>query len=124
MGDQFLSSAGIERTRALPVAVPNPSPILDKMCTPMAPDILSSTGAGFWRNRSGPFQTPMTHWINIFLRQQETPVCSQNICSQFSCPLTPPPLPNQQSDGFALEFLLEGPQTELRTLSQNCEQNL
>ena len=35
-----------------------------------------------------------------------------------------PPLPNQQSDGFPLEFLLKGPQTELRTLSQNCEQTL
>ena len=38
-------------------------------------------------------------------------------------PLNPPP-PNQQSAGFPLEFLLEGPQTELRTLSQNCEQTL
>ena len=39
------------------------------------------------------------------------------------CPLTPPP-PNQQIDGFPLEFLLKGHQTELRTLSQNCEQTL
>ena len=36
------------------------------------------------------------------------------------CPLAPPP-PNQQNDGFPLE---EGPQTELRTLSQSCEQTL
>ena len=36
--------------------------------------------------------------------------------------LTPPP--NQQNDGFPLEFLLKGPQTELRTLGQNCEQTL
>ena len=50
-------------------------------------------------------------------------VCSQNFCSQFLCPLTPPP-PNQQNDGFPLEFLSKGPQTELRTLSQNCEQTL
>ena len=35
-----------------------------------------------------------------------------------------PPLPNQQSDGFPLEFIVKGPQTELRTLSQNCEQTL
>ena len=35
-----------------------------------------------------------------------------------------PPLPKQRSDGFPLEFLLKGPQTELRTLRQNCEQNL
>ena len=38
-------------------------------------------------------------------------------------PLDPPP-PNQQSDGFPLDFLSKGPQTELRTLSQNCEQTL
>ena len=38
-------------------------------------------------------------------------------------PINPPP-PNQQNEGFPLEFLLEGPQTELRTLSQNCEQTL
>ena len=39
-------------------------------------------------------------------------------------PLDPPPPPNQQNEGFPLEFLLEGPQTELRTLSQNCEETL
>ena len=39
------------------------------------------------------------------------------------CAPRPPP-PNQQDEGFPLEFLLEGPQTELRTLSQNCEQTL
>ena len=33
-----------------------------------------------------------------------------------------PPPPNQANEGFPLEFPLEGPQTELRTLSQNCEQ--
>ena len=38
-------------------------------------------------------------------------------------PRNPPP-PNQQNDGFPLEFLSKGPQTELRTLSQNCEQTL
>ena len=41
-----------------------------------------------------------------------------NFCAQ-----TLPP-PNHQNEGFSLEFLLEGPQTELRTLSQNCEQTL
>ena len=34
------------------------------------------------------------------------------------------PSPNQQSDGFPLEFLWKGPQRELRTLSQTCEQTL
>ena len=38
-------------------------------------------------------------------------------------PLNPPP-PNQHNDGFPLEFLLKAPQTELRTLSKNCEQTL
>ena len=40
------------------------------------------------------------------------------------CALLTPPPPNQQDEGFPLEFLLERPQTELRTLSQNCEQTL
>ena len=35
-----------------------------------------------------------------------------------------PSPPNQQNDGFHLEFLFKGPQTELRTLSQNYEQTL
>ena len=35
-----------------------------------------------------------------------------------------PPPSNQQNDGFPLEFLLKGPQTELRALSQNYEQTL
>ena len=39
-------------------------------------------------------------------------------------PLNPPPPPKQQSDGSPIEFMLKGPQTELRTLSQNCEQTL
>ena len=35
-------------------------------------------------------------------------------------PLNPSvPPPNQQSDGCPPEFILKGPQTELRTLSQN-----
>ena len=29
---------------------PNPSPVLDKNRAPMGPEILSSTGAGVWRN--------------------------------------------------------------------------
>ena len=48
-------------------------------------------------------------------------------CAQFpskSACFTRLPPPNQQNEGFALEFLLEGPQTELRTLSQNREQTL
>ena len=36
-------------------SVPNLSPILDKNCAPMGPEILSKIGAGVWRNRSGAF---------------------------------------------------------------------
>ena len=28
--------------------LPDPSPVLDKKCAPMGPEILSSTGAGVW----------------------------------------------------------------------------
>ena len=42
-----------------------------------------------------------------------------NFCANY-----PPPLPTSKVDGFPLEFLLKGPQTELRTLSQNCAQTL
>ena len=38
-----------------------------------------------------------------------------NFCAPY------PPPPNQQIDGFPLEFLFEGPQAEARTLSQNCK---
>ena len=37
--------------------------------------------------------------------------------------LNPPPQNSEVMD-FPLEFLLKGPQTELRTLSQHCEQTL
>ena len=33
-----------------------------------------------------------------------------------------PPVPTQQSDGSPLEFVFKGPQAELRTIHQNCEQ--
>ena len=40
--------------------------------------------------------------------------CSQNVCSHFLCPLTPPPPPSQPaSDGFPLELLLKGPQNRI-----------
>ena len=42
LGDQFLSSAGVERTCALPMRVPNPSPILDRNSSTTGSDILSS----------------------------------------------------------------------------------
>ena len=35
--------------------VPNPSPVLDKNCAPMGPEILSSTGAAVWRKAPKAF---------------------------------------------------------------------
>ena len=55
MGDQFLSSAGTGRNCVLSMKVPNPSPVLDKNCAPMGPEILSSTGAGVWRKAPKAF---------------------------------------------------------------------
>ena len=49
MGDGFLSSAGAGGNCVLSMRVPNPSPVLDKNCAPMGPDISSSAGAGVWR---------------------------------------------------------------------------
>ena len=78
----------------------------------------SAVQMSFWPKAATPPEDIRTKKFGFgFL----TPVCSQNVCSQFLCPLHPP-LPNQQSDGFPLELLLRGPQTKLRTLSQNCEQ--
>ena len=42
---------------------------------------------------------------------------------KMSVPLNPSPR-NQQSEGFPLQFPFKVPRTELRTLSQNCEQTL
>ena len=36
----------------------------------------------------------------------------------------PPPIPKERTDGFPLKFVLKGPQTESRTLSQSYEQTL
>ena len=43
MGDRFLSTG---QNCALPMRVPNSSPVLDKNRAPMGPDVLSSAGAG------------------------------------------------------------------------------
>ena len=55
-----------------------------------------------------------------FLRKRQF---VHNIFVHNFCAYEPPP-PNQQNDGFPLDFLLKEPQTALRTLSQNCEQTL
>ena len=55
MGDRFLSSAGTGKNRALPMRVPNPSPVLDKNYAPMGPESLSSTGARVWRKAPKAF---------------------------------------------------------------------
>ena len=48
MGNRFLSSAGTGTNCALPIRVPNSSPVPDKNRAPIGPEILSSTGAGVW----------------------------------------------------------------------------
>ena len=48
--DRFLSGAGAGGNCARPMRLPDPSPVLDKNRAPMGPEILSSTGAGVWRN--------------------------------------------------------------------------
>ena len=40
---------------ALPIRVPNCSPVLDKILAPIGPEILSSTRAGVWRKVSVAF---------------------------------------------------------------------
>ena len=49
LGDRFLSSAGAGGNCARSMRLPDPSPVLDKICAPIGPKILSSTGAGVWR---------------------------------------------------------------------------
>ena len=56
MGDRYLSSAGAGRSCALPMRVPNTSPVLEKNLAPIGPGILSSIGAGVWRR--GPVVFP------------------------------------------------------------------
>ena len=48
LGDQ-LSSASAGKNCALPMRLPDPSPVLDKNRAPMGPEMLFSTGAGVWR---------------------------------------------------------------------------
>ena len=52
MGDQSLSSAGTERRCALPMRLPDPRPVLDNNRAHMGREIVSSTGAGVWREAS------------------------------------------------------------------------
>ena len=76
LGNQCLSSAGTGKNCALPMKVPNPSPGLDKDCTPMGPEMLSNTGSGVWRKAFeafpnstsvlDKFQSAIIVWNNLF----------------------------------------------------------
>ena len=92
----------------------------------------SEKGAQKWVRRRGVFQkVPRTP------PSESTPPCAclrrgslvgnaslfMNFLFAIFVPLNPPP-PNQQNDAIPLDFLSKEPQTELRTLSQNCEQTL
>ena len=46
MGHRFLSSTGTGQNCALPMKVPNPSPVMDKNRALMGPEMLSRTGLG------------------------------------------------------------------------------
>ena len=79
---------------------------------------------GFWvamaRNSRNTWKGPK---CARFPGYRKRPFVHKIFVHNFCAPWPPPP-PNQQSDGFSLKFLLKGPQTELWTLSQNCEQTL
>ena len=55
LGDRFLSSTCTGANCALPMRVPNSSPVLDRNSAPMGPEFLSSTGAGAWRKAPKAF---------------------------------------------------------------------
>ena len=68
VGDRFLSSAGAGENCVRPMRLPDPSPVLDKNCAHMGPEILSSTKAGVWRRAPMAFSAPFLYWINFSLR--------------------------------------------------------
>ena len=51
----ILFSAGAGGDCSRPMKLPDPSPVLDKNCAPIRPEILSSTGAGVWRKAPTAF---------------------------------------------------------------------
>ena len=67
------------------------------------------------------FACPANHCCRLAGEFQETPACSQKFVPKIWVRLYPTPS-NQQSDEFPHVFALEGPQTELQTPSQDCEQ--
>ena len=132
MGDRFLSSAGAGGSCARPMRLPDPSPVLDKIMHPWVQKFYPVLGLGSGEKLLWHFQTPVLYWINFGLRfwrsgmvrVRKRQFVHKSFVHNFCAPYSPPPPPNQQNDGFPLELLLKGPQTELRTLSQNCEQTL
>ena len=54
-GKTILSSAGAGSCGALPMRLPNTSPVLEKNRAPIGPETLSSTGAGVWRKAPARF---------------------------------------------------------------------
>ena len=84
MGDRSLSSAGIRRTSALPMRVPNPSP---ENRAPMGPEIYPVPGLESERRILRNLQTPSPYWINMGSSPRTKPWGPWGAS-------TPPPLPS------------------------------
>ena len=64
-----MSIAGTGENCALPMRLPDPSPVLDENCAPMGPEFLSSAGAGVWRKAPMAFPDSSSVLINFSLRK-------------------------------------------------------
>ena len=91
-GDRFLSSAGAGGNCARSMRLPDPSPVLEKNCAPMGPELLSSTGAGVWRK--APMAFPDSS--SVMDKFQSASVGDWEVKSERSAP---PPLPPQHLRG-------------------------
>ena len=85
--DWYLSSPGIGRNCTLPMRVQHPSPVLDKNCAAMDPEILSSTRAGVWRKAPKAFPelqfcTGKTSVCDWGQRHRHSPAQSPEQCPQ------------------------------------------
>ena len=97
MRDWFLSSACTGKNCALPMRVPNRSPMLDKNRAPMGPGILSSTGAGVWGKAPMAFPTSSSV-LDKFQSAIKVVIffCHYNPSTP-PTPTNPPPLPPRKA---------------------------
>ena len=76
MGGRFLSNAGTGTNCVLSMRVPKPSPVPDKNCAPMGPEILSSAGAGVCRKAPRAFPHSSSVLDKFCLQKQAKPTFS------------------------------------------------